>query len=90
MTLRDPYRSPDVSQWRRGRRTLLVIWNLRVLGLFLVGPLVGGALGGVIFGMPEDQRWAAAVAFAISLSLFGILAKNQWHRLSRDAGRPTR
>ena len=90
MTPRDAHRTADVSHWRRGRRALLVIWNLRVLGLFLVGPIVGVVLGGVIFGMPEDQRWAAAAAFAISLSLFGILAKGEWRRLSRDTGRPAR
>ncbi len=82
--------SSDDGRRRGGHRALLVLWNLRVLGLFLVGPIAGVVLGGAIFGMPEGQRWAAAVAFAISLSLFGILARGEWRRLSRDLGRPAR
>lgn len=73
------------DSWRRAMR---VVWNLRVLGLFLIGPVVGVVLGGLIFGLPSDLRWAAVVAFAISLFLFGILAKGEWRRLSREAARP--
>ncbi|WP_428394526.1 hypothetical protein [Lichenicoccus sp.] len=69
---------------RRSTRALRVLWNLRLLGLFLIGPVVGVLLGGVIFGLPDDLRWAAVIAFLVSLSLFGMLAKGEWRRLSRS------
>ena len=69
---------------QRATRALQVIWNLRLLGLFLIGPVVGILLGGVIFGLPDDLRWAAAGGLLISLSLFGMLAKGEWRRLSRN------
>ena len=73
------------SLQRRATRALHVVWNLRVLGLFLIGPVVGVLLGGMIFGLPDDLRWAAAIGFLISLSLFGMLARDEWRRLSRQA-----
>ncbi len=75
-----------------GRRRLAgqVAWNLRGLALFLIGPVVGVALGGAIFGMPADLVWAAAVAFLISLSMFGLLARGEWRRLALPPGRPVR
>ncbi len=65
-----------------------VAWNLRGLALFLVGPVVGVGLGGAIFGMPTDLIWAAAVAFLISLSMFGLLVRGEWRRLAVQPGRP--
>lgn len=67
-----------------------VAWNLRGLALFLIGPVVGVALGGAIFGMPTDLVWAAAIAFLISLSMFGLLARGEWRRLVARPGRPVR
>ena len=65
-----------------------VLWNLRVLGLFLVGPVAGVLLGGAIFGLPVDLRWAAAGMFLLSVAMFGVLIRGEWRRLShaRRAG----
>jgi uncharacterized membrane protein len=68
------------------RTALLVVWNLRVLGLFLIGPAVGIAVGGIIFGLPVDIRWMAVAMFLLSLSLFGVLARGEWRRVSRQMG----
>lgn len=68
------------------RRAALVLWRLRGLSLFLIGPAVGVALGGLIFGMPLDLRWAAGAMFALSLTLFGILARSEWRLIGREAG----
>ena len=73
--------TPNASQGRFGR-ALRVVWNLRALGIFLIGPVVGVFLVGMIFGMPRDLRWAAAAGFLLSLCLFGMLAKGEWRRLS--------
>ncbi len=66
------------------RRAGRVVWNLRVLALFLLGPVAGVIMSAAIFGLPDDLRWAAGVALLISLSLFGMLARGEWRRLSRD------
>ncbi len=66
------------------RRTWRVAVNLRMLALFLIGPVAGVIMGGAIFGLPDDLRWATAAALLVSLSMFGMLAKAEWRRLSRD------
>lgn len=68
-------------------QALRVLWNLRVLSLFLIGPALGVALGGAIFGLPTNVLWAAAAMFLVSLSLLGVLVRAEWRRLSRDGGR---
>ena len=66
------------------RRAARVAWNLRMLALFLIGPVAGVIMSGAIFGLPDGLRWAAGGALLISLSLFGMLARGEWRRLSRD------
>ncbi len=79
---------PDVPD--RGRLAGQVLWNLRGLGFFLIGPVLGVGLVGAIFGMPGNLVWAAAIAFLISLSLFGLLARGEWRRLASPPGRSVR
>ena len=76
---------PDMPD--RRRLAAQVLWNLRGLGLFLIGPVLGVGLVGAIFGMPGNLVWAAAIAFLISLSLFGVLARSEWRRLTSSHGR---
>ena len=68
------------------RRAGRVAWNLRVLAVFLLGPVAGVIMSAAIFGLSDDLRWAAGVALLISLSLFGMLARGEWRRLARDRG----
>ncbi len=71
-------------------RAVRVMWNMRLSGLFLVGPGIGVALSALIFGLPTDLRWAAAAMFGLSLFLFGILVRAEWRHLARRevGGRP--
>ena len=78
----------DASSGRPGRRVLRVAWNLRMLGLFLIGPGAGVLLGGAIFGLPTDICWLALATFGLSLALFGTLARAEWRRLSHDSHPP--
>ncbi len=65
------------------RRTLAlqVLWNLRALSLFLIGPVIGVLLGAAIFGMPRNLYIAAAVMFLFSLGMYALLARGEWRRL---------
>ena len=67
-----------------GALLLRVLWNLRLLGLFLIGPAIGVALVGPIFGLPGNLQLAAGAMFLLSLGLFGILFKSEWQRLARQ------
>ena len=71
----------------RGRPTLRAVWNLRVLGLFLVGPVVGVALVGAVFGLPPGLVPVAGAMFLLGLALFGILVRGETRRLSHPASR---
>ena len=64
-----------------GTAALRAAWNLRVLALFLLGPVVGVVLVSVVFGMPEGLIRIAAVVFLFSLATFGILVRGEWRRL---------
>jgi len=64
-----------------------VLWNLRMLGLFLVGPGLGVALVGAIFGLAPHLYGAAAGMFGLTLALFALLARGEWRRLCREAER---
>ena len=70
---------PDAS----GRATLRALWNLRALGLFLVGPAVGVVLGELVFGMPAGLVRAAAAMSLLGLALFGLLVRGERRRLVR-------
>ena len=66
----------------RRRLTLQVLWNLRALGLFLIGPIVGVWAGAAIFGMPRILQIVACVMFLFSLGMYAILVRGEWRRLS--------
>ena len=73
----------------RSRPLFEVLWNLRGLALFLVGPAVGVALGAAIFGLPQPLEIAAVVMFAFSLGVLAILGRAEWRTVRlRDTGRP--
>lgn len=57
-------------------------WNLRLLGLLLVGPLSGVVLAGDIFGLTSALYWTAGFFLVFTLSLFAILVRAEWSRLS--------
>ncbi|MDT7951351.1 MAG: hypothetical protein RQ966_07585 [Acetobacteraceae bacterium] len=65
------------------RQALEVAWNLRALGLFLLGPAVGLGLGIAIFGMPRQLQIVAGVMFLFSLGMFASLARGEWRRVAR-------
>ncbi len=66
----------------RRRLALQVVWNLRALGLFLIGPVVGVWLVGAVFGMPRSLVIAAGIMFLFSLGMCATLARGEWRRLS--------
>ena len=68
------------------RLALTALWNLRMLGLFLVGPVVGVFIGGWTFTMPVALRWIGLGMFALSLTLLGILVRDEYGRLARRRG----
>lgn len=72
-----------------GRLTILVqvAWNLRMLGLFLLGPGLGIGLVGAIFGLDPQLYPAAALMFLLTLSLFALLVRGEWRRLRVEAER---
>ena len=65
----------------RAGPTLRALWNLRALGLFLIGPVVGVALGAAVFGMPGALIGVAAVMFVVSLGIFATLVRGERRRL---------
>ncbi len=67
----------------RRRLACQALWNLRAMGLFLVGPVVGVWLGAAIFGMPRTLQLAAGVMFLFSLGVCALLVRGEWRRLSR-------
>lgn len=64
------------------RRALQVLWNLRGLGLFLIGPVIGVWAGAAVFGMPRSLQVSAGVMFLFSLGMFALLVRGEWRRLS--------
>lgn len=67
------------DRWRLAGQ---VLWNLRGLGLFLIGPVIGVGLGAAIFGMPLPLVGAAAMVFLVSLGMYAMLVRGEWRRLS--------
>ena len=65
----------------RAGPTLRALWNLRALGLFLIGPVVGVGLGAAVFGMPEALIRIAAAMFMVSLGVFAMLVRGERRRL---------
>ncbi len=68
------------------RLALTALWNLRMLGLFLVGPVVGVIIGGWTFTMPPVLRWTGLGMFALAVALLGILVRDEYGRLARRTG----
>ena len=66
------------------------LWNLRALGLFLLGPVVGVWLGALVFGMPETLIRVAGAMFLFSLAMLGLLVRGEARRLSRPPRTPAR
>ena len=66
-----------------GRLAGQAIWNLRLLGLFLLGPVVGVLLVNAIFGLPGALRLLAGAMFLFSLALFAVLVRGERRRLER-------
>ena len=74
----------------RPRLALQVLWNLRALSLFLIGPVIGVVLSAVIFGMPRALQVAACVMFLFSLGIYALLVRGEWRRLSAGRGASVR
>lgn len=68
--------------------TLQAMWNLRALALFLLGPVVGVALGAEVFGMPVGLIRVAGVMFLVSVALLGLLVRGEQRRLVRSRRPP--
>lgn len=71
-----------MSTSNRWRLALQVLWNLRALGLFLIGPVIGVWAGAAIFGMPRGLQIVACAMFLVSLGMFSMLLRGEWRRLS--------
>ncbi|APZ42490.1 hypothetical protein [Acidihalobacter ferrooxydans] len=54
---------------------LQAAWNLRLFGLFLVGPIFGVTLVTIIFDMSMGLRIAAAGMIVFILFLYGLLLR---------------
>ena len=86
MTMRDgPSRGPGESAPARFRILAQVLWNLRLLGLCLVGPVIGIVLVATIFGLTPGLFWTAGSAFLFTLSVLAVLVRAEWRRLSAEA-----
>ena len=64
------------------RPALQALWNLRLLALFLIGPAVGTALVGSIFGMPAGLYLLAGGMFLFSLATLLTLVAAERRRIS--------
>ena len=66
------------------RRVLRLLWNLRGLGLFLIGPAIGVWAAASIFGMPRGLQALAGLTFLFSLGIMGLLVRGEWRRMSGE------
>ena len=64
------------------RQLLQVLWNLRGLGLFLIGPVIGVWAVAAIFGLPQNLQIMAGIMFVFSLGIYAMLVRGEWRRLS--------
>lgn len=60
---------------------LQAAWNLRLFGLFMIGPIIGVALVSLIFDMSLGLRIAAAGMFGFTLLLYSVLLRAELRRL---------
>ncbi len=71
-----------MSATARLRLAFQALWNVRVLGLFLIGPVVGIGIGAATFGLSPTLQRAAFVMFLLPLGLYAMLARGEWQRLA--------
>ncbi|MEJ2479264.1 MAG: hypothetical protein P8Y78_03635 [Acidihalobacter sp.] len=62
--------------------TLQALRNLRLLALFLIGPMLGAALVGSIFRMPTDLYLLAGGMFLFSLTMLLTLVAAERRRIA--------
>lgn len=53
--------------------TLLALWRLRALSLFILGPVLGIVLVDLIFGLPSALRWQAGAMGLLMAGLYVYL-----------------
>lgn len=58
---------------------------MRLLGLFVVGPVAGILLVGLTFGLTSSLQRLAAAMFVFSVALLGLLVRSEYVRLSRHS-----
>lgn len=63
------------------RPTLQALWNLRLLALFLLGPMLGIVLVETVFGMPPGLYLLGAAMFLFSSSTLLVLVKAERRRI---------
>ena len=78
-----------MSGGERTGPTLQAVWNLRALGIFLLGPVVGMILGAGVFGMPATLIRIAGIMFLFSLAMFAVLVREARRRLVPPRRPPT-
>ena len=74
-------RSMSTEDRRRARQ---VLWSLRGLVLFLVGPVIGVGLVAAIFGLPQGLQLLAGIMFLFSLAILALLVRGEWRRLAGE------
>jgi hypothetical protein len=60
---------------------LQAFWNLRMLALFLLGPILGVGLVGIIFGLPPGLYLLAGAVFLLSLGMLFSLVVTERRRI---------
>jgi hypothetical protein len=60
---------------------LQAFWNLRMLALFLLGPILGVGLVGAIFGLPPGLYLLAGAMFLFSLAMLLSLVVTERRRI---------
>lgn len=61
-----------------------MLWSLRGLVLFLVGPVIGVGLVAAIFGLPQGLQLLAGIMFLFSLAILALLVRGEWRRLAGE------
>lgn len=62
-----------MTQWCKRQPTLIALWRLRALSLFMLGPAIGIVLVQLIFGLPTALWWSAGAMSLLMMALFLIL-----------------
>jgi hypothetical protein len=72
-------------QWWKRQPTLVALWRLRVLSLFMLGPAAGIVLVDLIFGLPTALWWSAGTMSLLMLALFLILVLKERAQIVAEA-----